>query len=253
LAAEHLLPSNGTLFITTEDPQVLVDAESWGAANHWTILFTNLFDRSQQTAYKTWDEQHKKGTVATHDVLEYISMILNLQYAIQCEAWVCTLASNSCRIIDELRATIGGKANRFYADLSGETCSNPPCIEDHGRINSFGERKRRLRQPATQVAGAGATAGAVEGEGTAASEKPQKYEESEQSEEPKIVDNTGKRDVEELVRNRVAHSMRGSLTAPHTSDLQENTLITSTTTPLASAAPAAAVSNTVFATRSRAD
>lgn len=138
------MPTNGTLFITTEDPAVLAEADAWGKANNWHITYTNLFDRAAQTAYKTWDEQHKRGTRAVHDNLEYISMLLNLQYSVQSEAWVCTMASNSCRLIDELRVTVGGKANRFYADLSGETCDDPPCIEDHGRIKSFGER-RKLR------------------------------------------------------------------------------------------------------------
>jgi hypothetical protein len=39
-------------------------------------------------------------------------MLLNLYYSLRSEAFVCTLKSNSCRIIDEMRATVGGKANR---------------------------------------------------------------------------------------------------------------------------------------------
>lgn len=120
---------NGTLFITTEDPEVLKEAQEWGKDNNWNIAFTNLFDRAAQTAYKTWEEIHRKGYKPVHDDLEYVSMLLNLQYALKCETWVCTLASNSCRVIDELRATVGGKANRKFADLSAETCKQPPCIE----------------------------------------------------------------------------------------------------------------------------
>lgn len=101
------MPFNGTLFITTEDPAVLVEADKFGANNNWQIKYTNLFNRADQTAYKTWDEQHKKGSKAVHDDLEYMSMLLNLYYSLQCEGWVCTLASNSCRIMDELRTTIG--------------------------------------------------------------------------------------------------------------------------------------------------
>jgi hypothetical protein len=74
-----------------------------------------------------------------HDKLEYISMLLNLYYSLRSEAYVCTLKSNSCRIIDEMRATVGAKANRFFADLSIETCSKPPCIDMTDRILSFGE------------------------------------------------------------------------------------------------------------------
>ena len=39
------IPYNGTLFLTTEDPQVIAEANDWGAANHWTVVYTNLFDR----------------------------------------------------------------------------------------------------------------------------------------------------------------------------------------------------------------
>eukprot|EP01040_Poterioochromonas_malhamensis_P005455 gene5455-5855_t len=135
----HSLPMNGTLFITTEDPKVLDEADRFGKENHWKIIYTNLFDRAQQTAYKTWNEQHKRGSVAVHDNLEYLSMLYNLLLSSQCEAWVCTLASNSCRIMDEIRATVGGKANRHFADISKESCDDLPCVADHGTIKTFGE------------------------------------------------------------------------------------------------------------------
>ena len=41
---------------------------------------------------------------------------------------VCTLASNWCRVVDELRVTVGGQVNGLFADLSEETCKLPPCI-----------------------------------------------------------------------------------------------------------------------------
>lgn len=120
---------NGTLFITTDDQAVLDKAHSWGQPFNWRIMHTNLFDRTKVTASKTWAEMLKE-TAATHDNLEYFSMVLNLQYALMCEGWICTIASNSCRIMDELRTTVGGKANRYFADLSGESCESPPCFEE---------------------------------------------------------------------------------------------------------------------------
>ena len=54
-----------------------------------------------------------------HDDLEYVSMLLNLQYALRCD----TLASNSCRVIDELRATVGGKFEGAHLS-SGSTASS---------------------------------------------------------------------------------------------------------------------------------
>jgi hypothetical protein len=71
--------------------------------------------------------------------VQYISMLLNLYYALRCEAWVCTLASNSCCIMDELRATVGGKANRYYTDLSVGSCARPPCLDGNDGGRNFGE------------------------------------------------------------------------------------------------------------------
>lgn len=39
------VPYNGTIFLTTEDPAVIKEANAWGARNHWTVTYTNLFDR----------------------------------------------------------------------------------------------------------------------------------------------------------------------------------------------------------------
>lgn len=40
------VPYNGTIFLTTEDPAVIKQANEWGALNHWSVVYTNLFDRS---------------------------------------------------------------------------------------------------------------------------------------------------------------------------------------------------------------
>ncbi len=66
------------------------------------------------------------GVGEYHD-LEYLSMLLNLDVSLRCDAWVCTLASGWCRLIDHLRATVGNKAQYIYADISEETCPHPPC------------------------------------------------------------------------------------------------------------------------------
>ena len=92
--------SNGAIFLSTDDPDVINQAEEWSKANHWKVQYTHLFDRATQTARLDWDAQHKKGTRAVHDDLEYFSMLLNLEYSVQCESWVCTLASNSCRYVN---------------------------------------------------------------------------------------------------------------------------------------------------------
>ena len=34
-------------------------------------------------------------------------MLLNLEYSLKCDAFIGTLASNTCRLVDELRCTVG--------------------------------------------------------------------------------------------------------------------------------------------------
>lgn len=126
---------NGTLFITTDDAEVIKQADKWGNENNWGIAYTTIFDRAIQEAARTYKEKIQKGGSHIHDPLEYLSMILNLDLSLKCEAWVCTLASNSCRIMDELRATVGAKANRWYADLSIRSCSEPPCYDGEHLFN----------------------------------------------------------------------------------------------------------------------
>ena len=44
-----------------------------------------------------------------------------LQLAVECDAWVCTLGSNWCGVIDELRSTVAGKAHMPFVDI-GHRC-----------------------------------------------------------------------------------------------------------------------------------
>ena len=90
---------------------------------NYVVRYTTLYDRN-------------KG-IAAHPLM-YMSMLLNLKLAIQCNAWVGTLASNTVRLIDELRSTVGGKIDGIFIDLSRETCQYPPCAETG--ITSFGWR-----------------------------------------------------------------------------------------------------------------
>eukprot|EP01041_Mallomonas_annulata_P009124 gene9124-18900_t len=118
---EMSLGDKGTMFFNSEDPDVLSEAQVWAHQTGWSLQYTTVIDRNQSRA--RLPRPH-------HALLEeeYLAMILNLEYALQCDAWVCTLASNYCRVIDELRATVSGKAHLPYADLSRETCVRPPCI-----------------------------------------------------------------------------------------------------------------------------
>ena len=53
-----------------------------------------------------------------HARREILIGFMNLELALEADAWVCTLSSNWCRLIDELRMTIGRKASHPYLSLS---------------------------------------------------------------------------------------------------------------------------------------
>ena len=116
-----------SLFLATEDSRVLKDMIEWAEKEGWELYYTNLFNRTGLSAEMTAEQKKQMGYEVHHE-LEYLSMLLNIDYLLRCSAWVCALRSNFCRIIDELRATVGGKLHAPYADLSIETCVKPPCI-----------------------------------------------------------------------------------------------------------------------------
>ena len=89
-----LMQQNGTIFLTTDDQKVVTDAKMWGKANGWKVVYTELYDRSTVSAAMTWANIQKEKN-PRHDPLEYFNFILNLQYSLRSEAWVCTFAVSS--------------------------------------------------------------------------------------------------------------------------------------------------------------
>lgn len=110
---------NGTIFIGTEDPQVIVDAVEWGRVNGWKILYTEVLDRKRMDAAHLtqgggpYDGEYRHG----HHELEYHSMLFNLELLLRCAAWVGTMDSGYNQAADELRNTIAAKADLTNADL----------------------------------------------------------------------------------------------------------------------------------------
>ena len=120
--------------IGSEDPSVIKEAEEWSRRNGWKVIYTNLFDRASVSAGYNWTIQQRerqKNTHRHHD-LEYLSMLLNIDYHLKCRAFVCTTHSNFCRLIDELRATVASRANRHYLDLS---CGEGACLDENFMIS----------------------------------------------------------------------------------------------------------------------
>jgi hypothetical protein len=117
------------IFVASESSTVVEQMKSWQAKHSdlYRIHFTEIFDRKGLFAEKTRAER-KEGVTVVHHPEEYLSMLLNIHYLIQASGWVCTMSSNFCRVIDELRATVGGRAGQAFMDLSIEKCTHPPCL-----------------------------------------------------------------------------------------------------------------------------
>lgn len=131
---QKLMDGNGDekrlMFLASEDSKVLSAMTEWNKqTQRYHMNFTNVFDRKGLLAERSAEEREKhlyRGP--DHHPEEYLSMLLNVHYLVRGNGYVCTLSSNFCRLVDELRATVAGKADRPYADLSEETCTKPPCV-----------------------------------------------------------------------------------------------------------------------------
>jgi hypothetical protein len=127
-------------YVASEDIDAMEHIKHWGKANNVDVRSSNLSETILSDKVKVLDQFDMEKGFPTSREMEYFSYILHLADTMQCEAFICTDASNYCRVIDELRTTVGGKANRLAVDLSAETCATgPPCYRNHGLGNSVGE------------------------------------------------------------------------------------------------------------------
>lgn len=119
------------IFVSTEDPAVmnevldLAEADMSGERRPWTVAFT----RENRTNAAVAAMRSERGN--GHATLQ---AWLSLELSLEAEAWVCTLRSNWCLLIDELRMTVAGKASAPFANIveeghrRGEGC--PPFQRD---------------------------------------------------------------------------------------------------------------------------
>ena len=117
---------NGHLLLGTEDPLVLTEATLWANTYNWTIQYTNVIDRARLKSANFQMDKSKPqfevrnpngGSFHGHHELEYFSILLNIHYMLQCDAFVHTMGSNFNRILDALKNTVAGKANRMSIEL----------------------------------------------------------------------------------------------------------------------------------------
>lgn len=96
------------VFVSTEDPEVLAAAAAWTRHNDWSVYATS----NQRANVAIYDLVERFGGVN-----EMLNSLMNLELALRCDAWVCTLGSNWCSLIDELRSTTARKAHQPYVDI----------------------------------------------------------------------------------------------------------------------------------------
>ncbi len=102
-------PLTQEVFVSTEDAAALdyfTNHTSWGA--HFVKDAKMLKSDSS-----IWSVEYAALIGPSRDML---GSLLNLQLALECGAWVGTLSSNWCRLIDQLRSTIGCKADLPFVD-----------------------------------------------------------------------------------------------------------------------------------------
>ena len=98
------------IFISTEDPEVIEEAEK-------------LADR-ENGGYKVMFTEYERKNLPVVDLAEHfggsnemLNGLLNLQLAVMCDGWVCTLTSNWCQLIDSLRSTVAEKSASLFVDI----------------------------------------------------------------------------------------------------------------------------------------
>jgi hypothetical protein len=114
------LKNNPTIFVASEDPVAISETVAWCLKKHWNVKYTNLFNRNDVSANKNFTIQQKERQTLSHvhHELEYLNMLFNIDFHLKSNAFVCTLYSNFCRVIDELKNTVANKANYHFVDLS---------------------------------------------------------------------------------------------------------------------------------------
>ena len=111
--------TNGTIFLGTEDPRVIDAMTKWAAEQKFNLLYTTVLDRKRLGAGNLGNEggPYNDEYAHGHHELEYLSMMLNLDYFMKCSGWVHTMGSNYNWVIDEMRNTVAGKADLTAVDL----------------------------------------------------------------------------------------------------------------------------------------
>jgi hypothetical protein len=102
------------MFLSTEDPATV---DFFARQPLWNVSVADV-PRKPDANRSTLDYVAEIGGYE-----EMLNSLANLDLALECDAWIGTLSSNWCRLIDELRATVRCKAHGAYLDAEQD---NPP-------------------------------------------------------------------------------------------------------------------------------
>ncbi|KAG2450959.1 hypothetical protein HYH02_004231 [Chlamydomonas schloesseri] len=110
-----------TIFLSTEDSAT---AEFFQGLTNWTVLLTHVERYHEEVSPMEFAAARDLGTVVLND-------FVNLDLALQCDAWVGLLSSNWVRLIHELRSVYRCKAdNLFYDSRFGHMWGEQTFIDD---------------------------------------------------------------------------------------------------------------------------
>jgi hypothetical protein len=115
-------------YLGSEDPLVFSQATEWARLHNINLRYSNISQVLLSDRQGIMKHRDMETSMPANRQMEYFSYLLHLSDLVKCRGFVCTLASNYCRLVDELRATVGGKANAYFADLSAESCRVSPCV-----------------------------------------------------------------------------------------------------------------------------
>ena len=98
-----------SLFVSTEDAAAI---EYFFNQTDWGVRYADNPSLWKPDT-KLWAHEYALKVGPSKDML---GSLLNLQLTLECGAWVGTLSSNWCRLIDQMRSTVACKAHLPFVD-----------------------------------------------------------------------------------------------------------------------------------------
>ena len=109
LGFPHFTPRR--LFLNSDDPDVISQALAMTRGGNRTANWTVAFVPARRRRGQNLHEDAAAGAET------FLNAWLNVLIALECDVYVCTFFSNMCRLIDELRRTIGARNAAPYLEV----------------------------------------------------------------------------------------------------------------------------------------